>query len=93
MKPFNSLHRVNLFYGNEFSHLLQDCYSLESGGIIFGYEVANPAQYGVVEFNKGKSSTIKNPGAGFVFILFAFFLFFTLFSTSLSFAGMWDGSC
>lgn len=47
----------NLFYGNEFSHLLQDCFHLKDGGIIFGYEVSNPSQYGVVAFDKNKIAT------------------------------------
>jgi len=42
----------NIFYGHNFTHLLKDCNQLKEGGIIFGYHVANPSRYGVIEFDK-----------------------------------------
>jgi len=41
----------NLFYGNDLSEALQNALVRESGATIFGYHVANPGDYGVVEFN------------------------------------------
>ncbi len=40
----------NLFYGSEFVHSLADASARTSGATIFGYHVANPTAYGVVEF-------------------------------------------
>lgn len=42
----------NIFYGKNFSNILKE--SLKLGGIVFGYKVKNPEQYGVIEFNKNK---------------------------------------
>ena len=42
----------NIFYGHNLSMTLQKMAHLESGAYIFGYWVANPQRYGVVEFNK-----------------------------------------
>jgi len=39
----------NLFYGHSFIEKLRLATSLKSGGIIFGYYVENPQQYGVLE--------------------------------------------
>lgn len=41
----------NLFYGHEFSLSLQQANRQETGATIFGYHVANPTAYGVVEFD------------------------------------------
>jgi glucose-1-phosphate thymidylyltransferase len=41
----------NIFYGHNLSMTLQKMAQLESGARIFGYWVANPQRYGVVEFN------------------------------------------
>ena len=41
----------NIFYGHNLSMTLQKMAHLESGACIFGYWVANPQRYGVVEFN------------------------------------------
>jgi glucose-1-phosphate thymidylyltransferase len=41
----------NIFYGSNFSNILQGCTCLEEGAIIFGYHVNDPALYGVVEFD------------------------------------------
>ena len=40
----------NLFYGAEFVNSLADASARTSGSTIFGYHVANPTDYGVVEF-------------------------------------------
>jgi glucose-1-phosphate thymidylyltransferase len=40
----------NLFYGAEFVHSLAEAGTRTDGATIFGYRVANPAAYGVVEF-------------------------------------------
>lgn len=42
----------NLFYGHDLTKSLQAANSQESGGTVFGYHVANPSAYGVVEFNQ-----------------------------------------
>jgi len=42
----------NLFYGAEFVTSLAEAAARTSGATIFGYHVANPADYGVVEFAK-----------------------------------------
>lgn len=41
----------NIFYGEGIVSLLQECASLTTGAIIFGYRVNNPERYGVVEFD------------------------------------------
>jgi len=40
----------NLFYGAEFVQSLEEAAARTSGSTIFGYHVANPTAYGVVEF-------------------------------------------
>jgi glucose-1-phosphate thymidylyltransferase len=40
----------NIFYGEGFGSLLQDCAALEEGAMIFGYKVNDPQRYGIVEF-------------------------------------------
>jgi glucose-1-phosphate thymidylyltransferase len=40
----------NLFYGAEFVNALVDAGNRDKGATIFGYHVANPSAYGVVEF-------------------------------------------
>jgi glucose-1-phosphate thymidylyltransferase len=42
----------NLFYGAEFVNSLAEASARTSGSTIFGYHVANPTDYGVVEFAK-----------------------------------------
>jgi glucose-1-phosphate thymidylyltransferase len=42
----------NLFYGTNLSGILKNAFHLESGGIVFGYHVQDPARYGVVEFDE-----------------------------------------
>ncbi|MBQ2897597.1 MAG: glucose-1-phosphate thymidylyltransferase RfbA [Clostridia bacterium] len=45
----------NIFYGYGFSERLQRCGGLEDGGVIFGYHVSNPKDFGVVEFDKNNN--------------------------------------
>ena len=42
----------NLFYGAEFVHSLAEAAARPAGATVFGYHVANPSAYGVVEFAK-----------------------------------------
>jgi len=42
----------NMFYGHDLTKSLQNACKQESGGTVFGYHVANPRSYGVVEFNE-----------------------------------------
>lgn len=42
----------NIFYGHSLSMTLQKMVGLKEGACIFGYWVANPQRYGVVEFNE-----------------------------------------
>lgn len=41
----------NLFYGHELAVALRRVNEQETGATVFGYHVANPTSYGVVEFN------------------------------------------
>ncbi|MFZ9739568.1 MAG: glucose-1-phosphate thymidylyltransferase RfbA [Prochlorotrichaceae cyanobacterium] len=41
----------NIFHGDGFLNLLQKATSLDEGAMIFGYQVADPRRYGVVEFD------------------------------------------
>jgi glucose-1-phosphate thymidylyltransferase len=43
----------NLFYGSELTHVLAEADAWRDGATIFGYEVTNPSDYGVVEFDAG----------------------------------------
>ncbi len=47
----------NIFYGEHLSPLLKNCGNLESGGVIFGYQVKDPERYGVVAFNEKREVT------------------------------------
>ncbi len=42
----------NLFYGYNFSKILEASARIKNGAIIFGYYVKDPERYGVVEFDK-----------------------------------------
>ena len=44
----------NIFYGENFNNILKENSKLKSGGILFGYKVKNPGQYGVIEFDRNK---------------------------------------
>lgn len=49
----------NVFYGSEMGEKLKD-YTDVDGGVIFGYQVADPERYGIVEFDKeGKVLSIE----------------------------------
>ncbi len=41
----------NIFYGHDLPDLLREGSSIQSGGLIFGYQVKDPNRYGVVEFD------------------------------------------
>ncbi len=43
----------NLFYGHDLAQSLVNASARDSGGTVFGYHVANPKAYGVVEFDDG----------------------------------------
>lgn len=43
----------NIFYGYNFSAMLEEASTLKSGATVFGYYVNDPDRYGVVEFDKG----------------------------------------
>ncbi|HBE01103.1 MAG: glucose-1-phosphate thymidylyltransferase [Spirochaetes bacterium GWF1_41_5] len=42
----------NIFYGYNFSKVLDEASAFSIGGLVFGYWVANPESYGVLEFDK-----------------------------------------
>lgn len=42
----------NMIYGSRIERVLQAASKLEKGGVIFGYQVADPTSYGVVEIDK-----------------------------------------
>lgn len=45
----------NIFYGQNFTSLLQKSANLDSGAIVFSYHVKNPEQFGIVEFDDNKN--------------------------------------
>ncbi|WP_339670082.1 glucose-1-phosphate thymidylyltransferase RfbA [Dasania marina] len=50
----------NLFYGHDLTKSLQSANAKQEGGTVFGYHVANPKSYGVVEFDgSGKVISIE----------------------------------
>jgi glucose-1-phosphate thymidylyltransferase len=50
----------NIFYGQGYSALLEECSQLENGCIIFGYYFQDPSAYGVIEFDDaGKAISIE----------------------------------
>lgn len=50
----------NMVYGSRIERVLKAASNLKEGGIIFGYQVADPTSYGVVEIdNTGKAISIE----------------------------------
>lgn len=50
----------NIFYGHNFTKLLESAASRESGATVFGYNVKDPERFGVVEFDdQGKAVSIE----------------------------------
>jgi glucose-1-phosphate thymidylyltransferase len=50
----------NIFYGHGLPELLGDAGQQQTGASVFGYYVANPSEYGVVEFDDtGRASSIE----------------------------------
>ncbi len=50
----------NIFYGHGLSSLLRNAGAREKGATVFGYHVADPERYGVVEFDSaGKAISIE----------------------------------
>jgi glucose-1-phosphate thymidylyltransferase len=50
----------NIFYGYNFSAILEEAASIKDGAIVFGYYVNDPERYGVAEFDeKGKVLSIE----------------------------------
>lgn len=50
----------NIFYGYNFSTILEDAAKLKDGAIVFGYYVNDPERYGVAEFDEtGKVLSIE----------------------------------
>ncbi len=54
----------NIFYGYNFTSILEDAAALTDGAIVFGYYVNDPDRYGVAEFDeKGKVLSIEEKPA------------------------------
>lgn len=54
----------NLFYGSELTHVLMDADAWREGATIFAYEVTNPSDYGVVEFDaEGRAVSLEEKPA------------------------------
>ena len=54
----------NMVYGSRIERVLKAASNLKEGGIIFGYQVADPTSYGVVEIdNSGKAISIEEKPA------------------------------
>jgi glucose-1-phosphate thymidylyltransferase len=50
----------NIFYGHGFTDVLARAANLQEGGLVFGYQVKDPRQYGVIEFDaNGKAISIE----------------------------------
>ncbi|MBD2362604.1 glucose-1-phosphate thymidylyltransferase RfbA [Anabaena minutissima FACHB-250] len=50
----------NIFYGDRLTEILVKAATLKAGGLIFGYQVKNPQQYGVIEFDaNGRAINIE----------------------------------
>jgi len=54
----------NLFYGSELTHVLLEVTARREGATIFAYEVTNPSDYGVVEFDgEGRAISLEEKPA------------------------------
>lgn len=54
----------NLFYGHDFTDILATAAGNQEGATVFGYEVADPSAYGVVEFDaNGKAISLEEKPA------------------------------
>lgn len=54
----------NIFYGYNFSKLLEEAGTMEDGALVFGYYVNDPERYGVVDFDdNGKVLSIEEKPA------------------------------
>lgn len=54
----------NIFHGQGLTSVLEEAGRLREGGLIFGYRVADPERYGVVEFDaQGKAVSIEEKPA------------------------------
>ena len=54
----------NLFYGSELTHVLAAADAWREGATIFAYEVTNPTEYGVVEFDaEGRAISLEEKPA------------------------------
>lgn len=54
----------NIFYGYEFSRILQEAASFDDGAVVFGYWVNDPERYGVAEFDEtGKVLSLEEKPA------------------------------
>ncbi|KST67364.1 glucose-1-phosphate thymidylyltransferase RfbA [Mastigocoleus testarum] len=50
----------NIFYGHALTEILARASNLSQGGLVFGYQVKDPNQYGVIEFNtKGQVISLE----------------------------------
>ncbi|MFM2062113.1 MAG: glucose-phosphate thymidylyltransferase RfbA [Cyanobacteriota bacterium] len=50
----------NIFYGHGLTEVLTRAAQLQHGGLVFGYKVTQPENYGVIEFNEsGKAISIE----------------------------------
>ena len=60
----------NIFFGHDLQKLVEDAAAQDTGGTVFGYQVADPERYGVVGFDKdGRATSIvekpENPASNF----------------------------
>ena len=46
----------NIYYGQGFTHILQNAVSKKEGATVFGYQVKDPERFGVVEFDENKKA-------------------------------------
>ncbi len=54
----------NIFYGNDFEHLLKSAAEKQGGGTVFAYHVQDPERYGVVEFDaQGRAVSLEEKPA------------------------------